>query len=144
MWVAEDMGLIRSTVAPIHRRLPKSGGGPNFRFHLIPRGLHEATRMGWDTPGGWPMVALMCLSWFAFLRAGKVASIRVADGGGGGSGSLPLRGGSLAAHGAGGLSGRRPRGAARGFFTRVWGLDGDDRVVRGGPPVIEAALAGFH
>ena len=37
--IAEDMGWIPATVAPIHRRLAKSGGGPGFQFYLFPRVL---------------------------------------------------------------------------------------------------------
>ena len=77
--IAEDMAWIPPTVAPIHRRLAKSGGDPGFQFYLFPRVLREAARKGSGEPGGRPMVALMCLSWFAFLRVGEAASIIVAD-----------------------------------------------------------------
>ena len=54
-------------------------GGTRLPVLPFPSGLREAVRRGWGTPGGRTMVALMCLSWFASLRVGEAASIRVAD-----------------------------------------------------------------
>ena len=132
--IAEDMAWIPPTVAPIHRRLAKSGGGPSFQFYLFPRLLREAARKGLGEPGGRPMVALMCLSWFAFLRVGEAASIRVAD----------IRGEKALGFRATkrGIIGRRWRRWSE--WSRAWGeylhkytpgWDGDERVVPGGPPV---------
>ena len=50
------------------------GGGAEFQIYLLPRVLREAVRRGWGTPGGRPMVVLMCPSWFAFLRVAEAAS----------------------------------------------------------------------
>ena len=77
--IAEDMGWIPATVAPIHRRLAKSGGGPGLQFYLFPKVLREAATKGWGELGGRHLVALVFLSWFAFLRVGETASIRLAD-----------------------------------------------------------------
>ena len=66
-------------VAPVHRKLAKCGDGPKFQFYLSPRALREAVRGGWGVPEGKPVVALMCLSWFAFLRVAEAASVRAAD-----------------------------------------------------------------
>ena len=140
--IAEDMGWIPPTVAPIHRRLAKSGGGAEFQFYLFPRVLWEAARRGWGPPDGRPMVALMCLSWFAFLRAGEVATIHVAD----------VRGGKALGFWATkrGIIGRRWRrwsewSGAWGQYVQGYtkGWESDSRVVLGGPPVYEVAVADF-
>ena len=77
--IEEDIGWIPAAPAPTHKRLAKSGGGPGFQFYLFPRVLREAARRGYGEPGGRPVVALMSLSWFATLRVGEAASIRVVD-----------------------------------------------------------------
>ena len=139
---AEDMAWIPPTAAPIHRRLAKSAGGPSFQFYLFPRVLREAARKGWGEPGGRPMVALMCLSWFAFLRVGEAASIRAAD----------IRGEKALGFWAikRWMIGRKWRrwlewSRAWGEYLRKYtqGWDGDERVVQGGPPVFESAVARF-
>ena len=87
-------------------------------------------------------MALMCLSWFAFLRVGEAASIRVAD----------IRGEKALGFWATkrGIIGRRWRRWSE--WSRAWGeylreytkgWDGDELVVPGGPPVFESALARF-
>ena len=77
--LADDLGWIAPTVAPVHRRLAKCGEGPGFQFYLSARALREAAGRGWGVPEGKPVVALMCLSWFAFLRVAEAASVRAAD-----------------------------------------------------------------
>ena len=128
--IDEDMGWIPATMAPIHRRFAKSGGGPGFQFYFFPRVLREAARRGWGEPGGRPMVALMCLSLFAFLRVGEAASIRVAY----------IRGGETLGFSATkrGIIGRRWRrwskwSMAWGEYLRKYtkGWEGDERVVPG-------------
>ena len=122
----------------------KWGGGANFQFYLFPRVLREAPRRGWGAPGGRPMVAPMCLSWFAVLLVGEAASMRVVD-----------------------IRRQKALGfwaAKRGFIGRRWrrwsewlggwggggllrdhtkGWEGDDPVVPRGALVYETALAGL-
>ena len=88
------------------------------------------------------MVALMCFSWFAFLRVGEAASIRVADV----TGQKALRFWATK-RGFIGCRWRRWSEWIRAWegyvrnYTRAW--EGDDKVVPWGPPVFEAALASF-
>ena len=64
-----------------HNRCPgaqascQERGGSRVPIWSVPR----SGKKGVGEPGGRPMVALMSLSWFAFLRVGEAASIRVAD-----------------------------------------------------------------
>ena len=124
-----------------HATCQELGGvlGSNFTSFPV---LQEAARRGWGKLGGRPLVALMCLSWFAFLRVGEAASIRVAD----------IRGEKALGFWATkrGIIGRRWRrwsewSQARGGYLRDYtkGWEGEERVVPGGPPVYETALAGF-
>ena len=137
--IAEHMGWILATVVPIHGRLAKSRGGPGFQFYRFPRLWRDAMRRGWGDLCGGYLVALMCLSWFAFLRVGEAATTRLAD-----------------------ILGEKALATKRGIIGRRWhswsewskawggylreytkGWEGEERPVPGGPLVYETALAGF-
>ena len=116
------------------------GGGGGVLFYLFLRVLREAAKRGWDTPGGGVVVALMCLSWFAFLRVGEASSIWVAD----------VRGEKVLGFCATdlGIIGRcwcrwSEWSGAWGAFLQGYteGWEGDEKVVCGGPPVFEVGVA---
>ena len=84
-------------------------------------------------------MALMCVSWFTFLRVGEAASICVADiRGGKGPWFLGYQEGDHWCRWSkwSGAWGRYLRD-----YTKGW--EGDTRVVPGGPPVYETVPAGF-
>ena len=138
--LAEDLGWIPLTVGPVLLRLAKCAEGPGFQFYLSPRALREAARPGWGVPEGKPVVARMCLSWFASLQVAEAASVRAAD----------VRGDKA----LGFLATKRGRVGSRwriwskwsrawGDFFRDWtkGWDPEAPVVPGGAPVLEVAMA---
>ena len=82
--IVQDMGWIPPIVAPIHRRLAKSGGEGGLPIVPFSSRTHGSGKkvVGYTegaVGGGGGMLALVCLSWFTFFRVGKAASIRAAD-----------------------------------------------------------------
>ena len=136
--IAEDP----ATVAPIHTRLAKSGGGPRFKFYLFPRVWREAARRGWGEAGGRPMVALMCLSRFASLRVAEAASVRVEDiWGEKALGFWATKRGIIGWRWWRWSEWSKAPGEYKRKYTKGW--EGDEQVVLGGPPVFESAMARF-
>ena len=112
------------------------------RVSILPFSPGPAGGSHTGEPEGKPVVALMCLSWFAFLRVAEAASVRAADVRG--DKALGFR---ATKRGKAGRWWRRWSEWSRawGDFLRDWtkGWDSEAPVVPGGAPVLEAAMASF-
>ena len=120
--IAEDLGWVPPIVAPIHRRLAKSGagGGVFSNFTSFPGFSGKRPEGGGMPRKGapwWHSCACHGLASFALLK--KHPSGLLMLGGRRPSGSGPLSEGSLVADGAGGLSGPGHGESPHGITRRV-------------------------